>query len=122
MNTKGPTIKELSELVRSASRDKLHLTSRLEKAAFLLLLRHIEALGARHIEALGAHRYRIGSEDGLRRYEVINGHCECSDYVRHGPGHPCKHRLALAFYLRLTGPVSSAVSTNQVPDLTRLSV
>ena len=65
----------------------------LEKAAFLMLLRPIETLGEDH--------YRIGSEDGLRLYEVINGHCECSDYLRHGPGHPCKHRLALAFYQKL---------------------
>ena len=29
-------------------------------------------------------------------FEAIrNGECECSDYVRHGKGHPCKHRLAL---------------------------
>jgi hypothetical protein len=34
----------------------------------------------------------------LRSYEVLNGHCECSDYLRHGSGNPCKHRLALAFY------------------------
>ena len=60
MNNKGPTIRELSERVNSASGDNPHLTSRLEKAAFLLLLRQIELLGER--------RYRIGSEDGLRRY------------------------------------------------------
>lgn len=38
---------------------------------------------------------------GLRYYVVLNGDCECSDYLPHGPGHPCKHRLALAIYLRL---------------------
>ncbi|MFQ5872255.1 MAG: hypothetical protein ACE5JL_00435 [Dehalococcoidia bacterium] len=29
------------------------------------------------------------------------GHCECTDYLRHGAGHPCKHRLAVAFQSRL---------------------
>ena len=37
-----------------------HLTSRLEKAAFLVLLRPIEPAGA------GREDYRIGSEEGLR--------------------------------------------------------
>ena len=31
---------------------------------------------------------RVGAEDGLRDYAV--------DYLRHGAGHNCKHRLALA--------------------------
>ena len=83
-------------MVQKAARDNPHLTSRLEKAAFLVLLRTIEALGN--------ERYRVGSEDGLRTYDVINGHCECSDYVRHGTGHPCKHRLALTLFLRLERP------------------
>ena len=51
--------------------------------------------------ALGDHHFQIGSEDGLRNYEVLNGHCQCFDYVRHGAGHPCKHRLALSLYQRL---------------------
>ena len=55
----------------------------------------------RPIETLGADHYRIGSEDGLRLYRVLNGHCECSDYLRHGSGHPCKHRLALAFHQKV---------------------
>jgi len=91
-----PTISRLREVVERASRDHPHLTSRLEKAAFLMLLRPIVSLGD--------HHYRIGSEDGLRNYEVLNGHCECSDYLRHGPGHPCKHRLALALHQRLEHP------------------
>ena len=98
MGAKKPTIKLLRELVQRASRENPHLTSRLERAAFLFLLRPIVPLGD--------HHYQIGSEDGLRQYEVLNGHCQCSDYVRHGAGHPCKHRLALSFYQRLesTGP------------------
>ncbi len=36
------------------------------------------------------------AEDRLRNDEVLNGHCECADYLRHGAGHDCKHRLALA--------------------------
>ncbi len=55
----------------------------------------------RPIQTLGKNHYGVGSEDGLRIYEVRDGHCECSDYVRHGSGHPCKHRLALAFYKQL---------------------
>ena len=102
MQTKQPTIRQLRRLVQQAARDNPHLTSRLEKAAFLVLLRPIEPAGA------GREDYRIGSEDGLRYYEVRNGHCECSDYVRHGPGHSCKHRLALALHLTLTRQGSSA--------------
>jgi hypothetical protein len=52
--------------------------------------------------------YRVGAEDGLQTYDVINGHCECSDYVRHGPGHPCKHRLAIELFEEVgSAPVSS---------------
>ena len=94
------SVSQLRELVYEASRENPHLTSRLEKAAFLVLLRPIEALGT--------SRFLVRSEDGLRFYEVRNGHCECSDYIRHGPGHPCKHRLALSFLSRLTGvPIHS---------------
>ena len=88
MEAQDPTIVKLRELVQSASRKTPHLTSRLEKAAFLVLLRPVMTVGR--------NQYRVGSEDGLREYLVLNGHCECSDYVRHGPGHPCKHRLAIA--------------------------
>ena len=93
LETEDFTIRELRHIVQKASRDNPHLTSRLEKAAFLVLLRPIEALGDPH--------YKVRSEDGLRYYEVINGHCQCHDYVRHGSGHPCKHRLALAMSQRL---------------------
>ena len=88
-----PIISRLRVVVEQASRDHPHLTSRLETAAFLMLVRPIVSLGD--------HHYRIGSEDGLRNYGVLNGHCECSDYLRHGPGQPCKHRLALASHQRL---------------------
>ena len=93
MRTNNCSIHELRDLVQRASRDNPHLTTRLEKAAFLVVLRPVERLGRRH--------YQVGSEDGLRFYEVINGHCQCSDYVRHGSGHSCKHRIALAFHLKL---------------------
>lgn len=93
MTASKPTIYKLRELVEQASRDNPHLTTRLERAAFLLLLRPIVMLGD--------HHYQVGSEDGLRHYEVLNGHCQCADYVRHGVGHPCKHRLALALHQRL---------------------
>ena len=82
------TIESLRTLVKQASHTNPHLTSRLEKAAFLLLLRPVVEVGQ--------DRYRVMSEDGLRWYEIQNGHCECSDYLRHGLGHPCKHRLAVS--------------------------
>ena len=86
MAASSPTIDQLRELVQRASRDNPHLTTRLEKAAFLVLLRPLVSVGDDH--------YRVGAEDGLRDYEVRNGHCECADYLRHGAGHDCKHRLA----------------------------
>lgn len=75
MKSREYTIHELRELVQNASRYNPHLTSRLEKAAFLVLLRPIVSVG--------------------------DGHCECSDYLRHGAGHPCKHRLALVLDRKL---------------------
>lgn len=45
--------------------------------------------------------WRVGSEDGFRFYTVRRGECECSDYLRHGAGPPCKHRLALFLYRTL---------------------
>ena len=93
MAAKKPNLEQLRELVDRARRENPHLTTRLERAAFLLLLRPIVSLGE--------HHFQVGSEDGLRFYEIVNGHCQCHDYVRHGAGHPCKHRLALAFHQRL---------------------
>ncbi len=69
------------------------MISRLERAAFLVLLRPIH-----HLDG---DVWRVGSEDALRFYIVRKGECECSDYLRHGPGHPCKHRLALFLYRTL---------------------
>ena len=93
---KKSQIQRLRELVELSSRQNPHLTTRFEKAAFLVLLRPVENVGEDH--------YRIGSEDGLRYYEVINGQCQCSDYLRHGAGHPCKHRLAISLLQRLGLP------------------
>jgi len=103
MAVKNPTIDQLRDLVQQASRENPHLTSRLEKAAFLVLLRPLESLGDDH--------FRVGAEDGLRVYEVQNGHCECSDYLRHGAGHDCKHRLALA----LCQELGIGCCANEVP-------
>ncbi len=89
------TIEELRLLVEDASRARPHLTSRLEKAAFLLLLRPVEKVGS--------DEWRVGSEDGLRFYTVRDDACECSDYVRHGRGHLCKHRIAVFLHLSLEG-------------------
>ena len=87
------TVEELRRLVEGAAARRPHLTSRLEKAAFLVLLRPIHQLRG--------DTWRVGSEDGLRFYWVRGGECECSDYLRHGSGHPCKHRLALFLYRSL---------------------
>ena len=110
LETDDFTIRELREIVEKASRDNPHLTSRLEKAAFLVLLRPIETLGE--------HHYQVRSEDGLMSYHVRNGHCECHDYVRHAPGHPCKHRLALAMYQRLEviGPPAPYANGSMQPS------
>ncbi len=89
------TIDELRLLIREASMQRPHLTSRLEKAAFLVLLRPVEQLTG--------SVWRVGSEDGLRYYVVKNDECECSDYVRHGRGHLCKHRIALFLRRSLEG-------------------
>ena len=114
MKTREATIRDLRELVQSASRNNPHLTSRLEKAAFLFLLRRVASVGK--------ERYEVGSEDGLRNYRVVNGHCECHDYVRHGIGHPCKHRLALALYLKLEHPnSSSSIEEESLTDFTTLA-
>ena len=83
------TIESLRTLVQQASHSNPHLTSRLEKAAFLVLLRPVVEIEA--------NRYRVMSEDGLKWYEIRNDQCECHDYQRHGPGHFCKHRLAVSF-------------------------
>ena len=107
---KESQIQRLRDLVQRWAHQNPHLTTRLEKAAFLVLLRPVETLGQDH--------YRIGSEDGLRHYEVIDGHCQCSDYLRHGSGHPCKHRLALSLLQRLGYPISlPAESTGADPAL-----
>ena len=114
MKGREATINDLRELVQSASRNNPHLTSRLEKAAFLLLLRRVASVGK--------ERYEVGSEDGLRKYRVVNGHCDCHDYVSHGVGHPCKHRLALALHLKLEPPDSpSSVEDESLTDFTTLT-
>ena len=82
--------------------DVLQGASRIEKAGFIVLLRSIQELKYRR-------HYRVGAEDGLRTYDVINGHCECSDYVRHGPGHPCKHRLAIELYEVIGSALSPSI-------------
>ena len=112
MPVNEPSVDQLRDLVSRSSRENPHLTSRLEKAAFLMLLRPIETLGEDH--------YRVGSEDGLRVYEILNGHCECSDYLRHGSGHPCKHRLALALYQQLgcAGPTLNSGEANSLRAIT----
>ncbi len=52
-------------LIKDATMRRPHLTSRLEKAAFLVLLRPIEQVDG--------DLWRVGSEDGLRFYTVRGG-------------------------------------------------
>ncbi len=99
------TIAELRGLINDAAMRSPHLTGRLEKAAFLVLLRPIERLGT--------DIWRVGSEDVLRYYTVKEGECECSDYLRHGSGHPCKHRLALFLHRSLEDGAREAAVEKQ---------
>ncbi len=100
------TIEELRLLIKDAAMQRPHLTSRLEKAAFLLLLRPIERLDS--------DVWRVGSEDGLRFYTVRDGECECSDYARHGSGHLCKHRIALFLHRSMAdGAEESAIESHR---------
>jgi hypothetical protein len=100
------TIEELRTLLEGAAAHRPHLTSRLEKAAFLVLLRPIRQVGE--------DSWLVGSEDGLRYYRVEAGDCECTDYLRHGRGHPCKHRLALFLHRNLlTNSVTSAAGPHK---------
>ncbi len=99
------TIEELRELINDAAMRRPHLTGRLERAAFLVLLRPIERMGT--------DIWRVGSEDGLRFYTVKEGECECSDYLRHGSGHPCKHRLALFLHRSLENGTRGPVAEKQ---------
>src|SRR3989442_15706276 len=87
------SIDELRLLVESAAARRPQLTSRLEKAAFLVLLRPIYPLEG--------DVWRVTAEDGLRFYTVRRGERECWDYLRHGPGHPARHHLALFLHRAL---------------------
>ncbi len=106
------TIEELRGLINDAAMRRPHLTGRLEKAAFLVLLRPIEQLGT--------DIWRVGSEDGLRFYAVKDGECECSDYLRHGSGHPCKHRLALFLHRSLEDGARGPALEKQGDQLQRV--
>jgi hypothetical protein len=96
------TIEELRLMIEQAAALRPHLTTRLEKAAFLVLLRPIQRLDG--------DGWRVGSEDGLRFYTLRRGECECSDYLRHGSGHPCKHRLALFLHRTLAEGAEEAAA------------
>jgi hypothetical protein len=106
-------IRALRELVEINCRTYPHLTSRLEKAAFLVLLRSVSQMEPDH--------YQVGSEDGLRSYDIRHGHCDCGDYARHAPGHPCKHRLAVALHLALETGTQDAALLATDPDLKKRS-
>ena len=106
------TIEQLRLLIKDAAMRRPHLISRLEKAAFLLLLRPIGQVDG--------DLWRVGSEDGLRFYAVRDGEYECSDYRRHGSGHLCKHRIALflhrSFEDEAEGPAPEERADGGQPD------
>ncbi len=68
----------------------------------------------RPIERLGSDDWQVGSEDGLRFYTVRDGECECSDYLRHGSGHLCKHRIALFLHRSLEDGARMPIVEQQV--------
>lgn len=92
-------------MVERGSRENPHLTGRLEKAAFILLLGPIERL---HTST-----YRVATEDALESYIVQNRQCECPDFVRHGEGHYWKRRLACGPLARLNGDGNKANDQNR---------
>jgi hypothetical protein len=81
-------LEDLQHIVSAFAQERPHLASRLEHAGFLLLFRHILVLDETH--------FRVESEDGRRWYDVRDAECTCEDHRRHGPGHFCKHLLAVA--------------------------
>jgi len=84
------TIERLRRLVEEGKRERPELASRLERAAFILLLRPILKEG---------DGWRVGSEDGRRWHAIQGGRCSCQDFQHRGG--PCKHLLALELLARL---------------------
>jgi hypothetical protein len=82
-----PTIGTIRTLVERAKRREPALASRLERAAFVVLLRRVDE------RPEGGHTVESDSEPGTA-YIVDAGVCECPDYWR-APEHYCKHRLAV---------------------------
>ena len=99
--TRKLTVSLLRHFVNEIIHNDPRLTSRAEKAAFLVVLRQIEQIGP--------NLFLVESEDRLKAYEIENGHCRCNDYANPGPGHPCKHRLALYMmgYISLETPYNT---------------
>ena len=65
MAVKNPTIDQLRDLVQQASRENPHLTSRVEKAAFLVLLRPLECLGDDPVGTSSPQRRPKNRRNGL---------------------------------------------------------
>lgn len=85
-------------IIRSATEHaKAHrpeLASRVERAAFILVMRRIERDGeAWTVESV--------SQPG-KCYRVVGCTCDCPDYFR-APDHQCKHRLAVALQVYAEG-------------------
>lgn len=81
-----PTIEQLRTYVERAKERRPELTSRLERAAFIVTMRTI----TRH----GPDYWEVESDtESDRSYWVYGQKCSCPDHAR-APGGLCKHRLA----------------------------
>ena len=83
----------IRRLVEQGKAHRPELARRLDRAAFIVLLRSVEPTDAT------AHEYAVESDVEPGRSYRVNGTCECPDYAR-APGHWCKHRLAVALVER----------------------
>jgi hypothetical protein len=82
-----PTIEALRTYVERAKERRPELTSRLERAAFIVTMRQITRHGPDYWEV------ESDTEHG-RAYWVLGMNCSCPDHAR-APGGLCKHRLAV---------------------------
>jgi hypothetical protein len=63
----------------------------------------VDLVMAGAVELLDGGKARVTSQhDGVTRYVVVNGTCECPDFAR-APGKWCKHRVARALTIKAIG-------------------
>lgn len=82
-----PTVEALRTYVERAKTRRPELTSRLERAAFIVMLRQIERRGP--------DEWLVESDTERGKFYVVSGiFCSCYDHSR-APSGLCKHRLAV---------------------------